>query len=73
MLVDVGANLELRDGYGNTPLARATFSSRGDGEVITILLEAGANPDATNEHGNSPRSLAKMIANYDIAKLFENC
>ncbi len=72
MLVNAGANLELRDKYGNTPLWRAVSNYRGDTEVISTLLEAGANPDAENKSGISPRAAANIIANYDTAKFFRN-
>ncbi len=71
MLLNAGANLELRDRHGNTPLWRATMSYRGEAEVISLLLEAGSDPDAANKGGISPRSLANTIANYDTAKFFE--
>jgi hypothetical protein len=38
--------------------------------VIRALLEAGANPDYVNKHGSSPKKLAALIANYDVAKFF---
>ena len=72
MLITAGANLELREKYGNTPLMRAVSNYKGDAEVISTLLEAGANPDAQNKSGISPRALANTIANYDTAKFFEN-
>lgn len=72
MLVNAGSNLELRDRHGNTPLWRATSNYKGAAEVISTLLEAGANPDAENKNGISPRALANTIANYDSAKFFEN-
>ncbi len=72
MLVDAKANLELREKYGNTPLWRAVSNYKGGAEVISTLLKAGANPDAENKSGNSPRSIANTIANYDAAKFFEN-
>jgi ankyrin repeat protein len=72
MLVNAGASLELRDRHGNTPLWRATMNYKGGAEVISTLLEAGANPDAENKSGISPRSLANTIANYDTEKFFEN-
>lgn len=70
-LLELGANLELKDTYGNTPLFRAVFCSKGDGKIITLMLENGANPDSENEHGVSPRSLASTIANYDIEQFFK--
>ena len=72
MLVSAGANLELRENYGNTPLMRAVSNYRGGAEVISTLLEAGANPDAQNKSGISPRASANTIANYDAAKFFED-
>ncbi|MBT8417309.1 MAG: ankyrin repeat domain-containing protein [Silicimonas sp.] len=72
MLVKAGANLELREKYGNTPLWRAVSNYRGGAEVISTLLEVGANPDAENKSGVSPREMANTIANYDTAKFFEN-
>ena len=71
ILIDSGANLDLRDQNGNTPLWRATMSYRGEDEVISTLLQAGANPDADNNNGISPRSLANTIANYDGDRFFE--
>ncbi|MBN9258886.1 MULTISPECIES: ankyrin repeat domain-containing protein [unclassified Mesorhizobium] len=71
LLVRAGAALETQDGNGNSPLWRAVMSYRGGAEAITPLLNAGANPDAANLHGVSPRSLASTVANYDTAKFFE--
>lgn len=70
-LIRSGANVELKDSFGNTPLFRAVFCSRGNGEIIKALLVAGANPDSENNHGVSPRSLASTIGNYDVAQFFE--
>ena len=70
MLVGAGAALELRDRHGNTPLWRAVMASKGRGEVIALLLEAGADPDAANASGHSPRGMARTIANYEIEGFF---
>lgn len=71
-LLRAGADASLRDSYGNTALFRAVFSSRGNGAVIRLLREAGADPHATNNHGVSPVSLARTIANYDVAQFFSD-
>ncbi|TJX51567.1 MAG: ankyrin repeat domain-containing protein [Mesorhizobium sp.] len=71
MLIRAGVALEPRDANGNSPLWRAVMSYRGGAEAITPLLDAGADPDAANVHGVSPRSLAVTIANYDTAKFFD--
>lgn len=69
-LIDAGSNLEARDSYGNTPLNRATFYSRGQGDTIKVLLDCGADPNNKNDYGVTPLSLAKQIANYNIVQYF---
>jgi len=69
-LIDAGADVTLQDIHGNTALFRAVFSYRGDGACIERLLGAGADPLSINKHGTSPASLARQIANYDVAKFF---
>ena len=70
-LLSAGAATELKDSYGNTPLFRAVFASHGDGAVIRLLLNAGADPHAANLSDITPLSLAKSIANYDITQFFD--
>ncbi|MDQ3024846.1 MAG: ankyrin repeat domain-containing protein, partial [bacterium] len=45
LLLRAGANPNICDTHGNTALAKAVFSSRGDGSVIALLRSAGADPD----------------------------
>ena len=70
LLIEAGASIDARDRWGNTPLARAVMSSKGDGEVIRLLREAGADPEATNEAGNTPVATARLIDSYDVAQFF---
>ncbi|MBV8389978.1 MAG: ankyrin repeat domain-containing protein [Mucilaginibacter sp.] len=70
LLIDNGADIEIKDDYGNTPLWRATFSSQGKGEMIKLLLHRGANPNTANDSGVSPYELANTIANYDVKQFF---
>jgi ankyrin repeat protein len=69
-LIAAGANLDLRDSFGNTVLLRAVFSSRGNGTIIKMLREAGADPLAENASGISAVKLARTISNYDVARFF---
>ena len=69
-LLAAGANTELRDSFGNTALSKAVFESRGNGSVIQILRRAGADPHAANSSGVTPLSLARTIANYNVAQFF---
>jgi ankyrin repeat protein len=56
--------------FGNTPLFVAVFSSRGDGGLIRLLRERGANPLIPNQSGQTPVGLARLIGNYDVAQFF---
>jgi uncharacterized protein len=69
VLIAKGALVDLKDGHGNTPLWRAVFNSRGRGDLIALLLKAGADPDVANAHGVSPRALAETMANFDVKQL----
>jgi len=71
-LLRAGADTSLQDSFGNTALWRAAFSSKEDGSVIRLLREAGANPIEKNKHGISPTSLARTIANFDVAQYFSD-
>ena len=69
-LLAAGAVVDPRDAHGNTPLWQATSRSKGNGEAILALRKAGADPLAVNRHGVSPVSMARMVANFDIAQHF---
>lgn len=66
LLISSGAIVDAKDKFGNTPLGRAVYSSDGRDDVVRELLAAGANCDAENDGGVSPRSLASTIANIDM-------
>jgi ankyrin repeat protein len=71
-LLSIGAQMEIKDAYGNTPLFKAVFSCTGSGSVIVILREAGADPYSKNNYDVSPLSLARTIANFDVAQFFKD-
>ncbi len=70
VLLLVRPAIDLQDEYGNTPLWRATFDSKGEGDLIKLLLQAGANPHVKNHSDISPYDLALTIANYDVKPFF---
>src|SRR5262245_44228615 len=72
ILLKAGASVDARDAHGNTPLFTAVFNSRGYGEVIKLLRNHGANPHTKNNHGVSPLSLARTIANFDVRQFFQD-
>ena len=72
LLLESGAIVDAVDVHGNTPLSCATFNSRGEGKMIALLRQAGADPLLKNAHGVSPVSLARNIGNYDVAQFFSD-
>ena len=70
VLLMAGAAVDAQDSHGNTPLFRAVFNSKGRGDFIQLLREHGADPFRQNRHGVSPVSLARTIANFDVAQFF---
>ena len=70
LLLEHGGDVHAADTQGNTPLWRAVFEYKNDPATIEALRAAGADPLKKNKHGVSPVSLARTIANYDVAKCF---
>ncbi|MER6925773.1 ankyrin repeat domain-containing protein, partial [Streptomyces spiralis] len=66
-LLAAGAGVDVPDEQGNTPLWQAVFTYRGDGAVLSLLVNAGADPDMDNFHGVSPRRLADWRIGSDAA------
>ena len=71
LLIGHRAAVDIEDVHGNTPLWRAVFNSRGRGELIALLLRAGADPSRRNKHGRTPLDLAQSIANFDVGQFFK--
>jgi ankyrin repeat protein len=72
LLLAARAPIDAQDLHGNTPLSTAVFESRGRGDLITLLRQHGADPIRENNYGVSPVSLARTIANYDVAQYFRD-
>lgn len=68
-LIRAGADVDAADAQGKTPLAVALFNVHdGEGQVVRVLLDAGADPDRKNVSDTSPRDLAEKVANYDLMR-----
>jgi ankyrin repeat protein len=57
VLLDLGADLEVRDNEGRTALMYA--ASNGTDDVVTLLLEAGADTSAVDKYGRTALSIAE--------------
>ena len=67
MLLQMGANPEIVDSYGETPLRLAVVWKSP--ESINALLDAGANIDSVNSAGNTALHVAVNHAEVDICRL----
>ena len=59
-LIKNGADIEIKDKNGNTPLWRAVMDYNGESqllEIIKTLLQNGASIDNQNNHNNSPKDI----------------
>ena len=56
LLIERGADVNMANSYGHTPLHGAALNCRN--EVVKFLLEKGADPYRRNEDGHTPLSLA---------------
>ena len=60
LLVEAGAELDVPDTLGNTPLHRATYDIHE--EIVSILLDAGADVKKRNKYGETPAAVAENRA-----------
>jgi hypothetical protein len=62
LIIEAGADLELSDECGNTPLMAAVVAGDANAEVIGLLLRAGADPMRPNLAGATPALLATTLS-----------
>lgn len=66
-LLQKGADANLRDGRGNTPLVLAV--QQGHAEMIPILVAARANPNLGNSAGETPLIKATQARSIEMVRL----
>ena len=66
LLLDYGANKEIADLNGWTPLFFAAF--HGNVDMLDILISAGANVSATSIDGQTPLHVASATGILDVVK-----
>ena len=67
LLIDRGADLDLRSRTGGTLLHIAAF--RGPAEMVQLLLDLGADLEARDDQGETPLVLAVKCGQIDAARL----
>ena len=71
-LLRAGADVNDGDLKGFTALHHVLLTNRVEaGELIQILLQAGADPDRRDNAGLSPRDMVRERISTDLAKYFE--
>jgi ankyrin repeat protein len=65
-LISAGADLDIRDQLGRTPLIEAVFARRND--VVDPLIEADANVNIKDNEGNSALFWAAHFENIEIVE-----
>jgi ankyrin repeat protein len=66
ILLDRGANVEIKDADGETPVFVA--SSSRDPELVRLLLQAGANPNVKAKDGWSALMMASRDGHHQVVK-----
>lgn len=69
LLLQRGAPVDAVDTFGNTPLWGAITAHQNTVEVITLLLDAGANPHTRNKTGVSPLDVARKLQRTQLVDL----
>ena len=69
LLLEAGAQIDVLDIHGNTPLWTAVFSAKGDMRLVQLYVQSGANLDSLNKYQRAPRQLAETIAGVDLETL----
>ncbi len=69
LLLDHGANINLQNAEGNTPLHLA--ARNGKLSTVQLLMARGANPALANANGDVPITLAYRYYHPDVAAFLE--
>lgn len=68
ILLDNGADLEIVDAHGNTPLWTAVFNAKGNATVANLYIQKGADLDHVNKHQRTPRQMAETFGGFNLKK-----
>jgi len=68
-LLQAGANVNAKDGFGTTALMRASYSDFGDAERVKLLLGHGADVTARDQSGDTALMKARRKGASEIVDL----
>jgi ankyrin repeat protein len=69
LFLERGADPNIKNKYGATPLHKAAFSSRVD--VVRLLLVHGADQTVKDEDGRTPLDLARAEGRREVVSVIE--
>lgn len=69
LLLDRGADVNLRDDFQNTPLGRACYVAGQDPALVERLIEQGADVNSQGYNGLTPLHYAALRGDVAIARL----
>ena len=67
--LEKGADPNLQDIHGNTPLWTAVFNSKETKEIVRLLLRYHADPNIENKHGKTPGIMYRTFYKEEISAL----
>lgn len=70
LLLEAGANPNVREGDGNSPLHTAAYN--GDIEIVRNLIFGGADAEAINSNNERPIDLAIKQGHVDVVNLLKS-
>jgi FOG: Ankyrin repeat len=68
-LVSLGADVNVRDLYGNNALWYATAFANGNYDVVKLIVEKGGDAITKNNAGRSPLDFARQIGDEELIEL----
>ena len=72
-LLQRGANVGLKDVYGNTPLWTATFNARDKNyALVKLLVNGGADPTSKNNVDKTPFDVAEHWADNELISILKS-
>jgi ankyrin repeat protein len=71
ILLNRGANPNLKDLHGNAPIWTAIMNSREEFDIVKMLLKKNADIETKNKHGKSPKELWNLRFETEIESLIE--
>ena len=71
ILINNGAELNIKDVYGNPPIWTAIFNAKENFSIVKMLLVKDVDITSKNHYGKSPKDIWFLKYNTDIEDLLK--